>query len=1008
MKTWFLSRGVATLIVVLGGVTPLAAASSYQLVSARDMGRVPPAGGGGDSCSPVCSPDFRFVLFASTAHNLVRATNGLPIPAPVPDFFNVYLRDRSNATTVLVSVNLTGVSGGNGDSLPAGISADGRYALFESSADDLVPWDTNAVADVFVRDLASGTTRLVSGSRYGPPGAPGNGASRSAVLTPDGRYAAFVSAASNLVAGDSNRIADVFVRDLEAGVTMLVSAGAITTNFTRWDSSSEAPEITPDGRFVAFSSTATNLVPGVRTAGEVYVRDLVAGTTGCASVYARIALASVTGQTNGLSFNHTLSADGRFVAYETCPSPLPAGTASGIVLRYDQQTGWTDVVHTNATAPRTTMEESRSLALTPDGRVLAFVANANGVSDTNTCILVWDADSSTIALASSDASNAVPAYSICDWPSLDSSGRYVAFLSDAAGLVTNSLAGGSHLYLRDLQAGTTRLVDADANGIGAAMSCPSAPRLSADARQIAFECPDGLLVPNDRNGCSDVIVRDIIAETNELISVRDQALAGQTANGPSVFAATPLSADGRYVAFSSEATDLVGADTNGWQDVFVRDLATGSNILVSTSTDGLQANGISTEASLSGDGRGVAFTSSATNLVANDSNRAKDVFVRDLETGVTSLVSRRSNGGGPGNKASYSPVISADRGCVMFLSLATDLAIGTGSSENLFVRDLSADTNFALTAGGVVAAAMTPSGRFVAFVGRAFGIPGSSSLYVWDFQTRARVYTNTTVGITNIGLSPDGNRLAYATANQLWGVDRSAGVPWLISTLPSGSRPSPRFSADGLWLSYGKIVGSNNQVFLYDLSARTEHLASHASDSATPAQGRSDSADTSPDGRFLTYRSQASNLVADDTNGFADIFLYDRLTDANTLLSARWTGNGAADRHSFAPVFSADGQTLLFQTWASDMVPNDANRSGDVLSYVLLTAMILPPPASGEGPLISWPWVPGNNYRVQFKASLSDPEWQELPGTIWTSGVKAHLQDSAPAGTRRFYRVLAY
>ena len=252
------------------------AATPFQLVSGRDSGQAPPAGGSGDSCLPLLSPDGRFVLFASTANNLILASNGLPIPALTPARLNVYLRDRSNATTVLASVNLTGTGGGNGDSFPAGVSLDGRYAIFESSATDLVTGDTNAATDIFVRDFVSGTTRPVSVSTNGFPG---NGASRSAVMTPDGRYVAFVSAATNLVTTDTNGISDVFVRDLQTGVTTLVSAGATSTNFTNFLSSSEAPDITPDGRFVAFFSTATNLVPGVVTTGDLYIRDLLNSTT---------------------------------------------------------------------------------------------------------------------------------------------------------------------------------------------------------------------------------------------------------------------------------------------------------------------------------------------------------------------------------------------------------------------------------------------------------------------------------------------------------------------------------------------------------------------------------------------------------------------------------------------------------------------------------------------------------------------------------------------------------
>src|SRR6266446_2919214 len=227
-----------------------ASAAPFQLVSARDSGQAPPAGGSGDSWGPVLSPDGRFVLFASAANNLVTTSNGNPLPVLVGPRLNVFLRDRTAGTTTLVSANLTGAGGGNGDSIPTGISTSGRYACFESSASDLVSGDTNGVTDVFVRDLASNTTALVSVSISGGAG---NGVCRGSTMTPDGRYVAFVSAATNLVAGDTNGIPDVFIRDLQAGLTTLVSVGAKSTNSLA-TSSSEAPDISADGRYVAFYS----------------------------------------------------------------------------------------------------------------------------------------------------------------------------------------------------------------------------------------------------------------------------------------------------------------------------------------------------------------------------------------------------------------------------------------------------------------------------------------------------------------------------------------------------------------------------------------------------------------------------------------------------------------------------------------------------------------------------------------------------------------------------------
>jgi Tol biopolymer transport system component len=249
-------------------------AGPFQLVSALDRAQAPPSGGSGDSWQPIISLDGRYVLFASMANNLVVISNN-PLPVLTTPGRNIFLRDRVNGTTKLVSMNLAGTGGGNGDSIPTGISTNGRYALFESTASDLVAGDTNNASDVFIRDVVSGVTVLVSASTNGGIA---NGPSRSSVLTPNGSNVVFVSAASNLVPGDSNGIPDVFVRDWQAGVTTLASAGAMATNSALLLGSSESPDITPDGRYVAFLSTATNLVAGGNaTGGDIYERVLKMG-----------------------------------------------------------------------------------------------------------------------------------------------------------------------------------------------------------------------------------------------------------------------------------------------------------------------------------------------------------------------------------------------------------------------------------------------------------------------------------------------------------------------------------------------------------------------------------------------------------------------------------------------------------------------------------------------------------------------------------------------------------
>jgi Tol biopolymer transport system component len=1021
MKTSFTRRLVVVVVLLLltiGDVGFAADAQSLQLVPTPDASQGASAAGNGDSSVPIVSPDGRYVLFASTANNLFADAATNPIPSQFPAHLNVFLRDRLNGTTALVSWNRSGTGGGNGDSVPAGISTNGRYALFESSASDLLAGDTNNTSDVFMRDLANGTTLLVSVSTNNGVG---KGASRNPVMTPDGRYVAFVSTANNLAPGDSNSIADVFVRDMQTKVTTLASVGAKAGAPGATVYSSELPLITPDGRYVAFFSTATSLVPGAGSKGEIFVRDLVGSATTWASSGALNALKSAMTATAASSFNHVISGDGQFVAYEATPNPQSGLTAAGVLLRYNMQTGLTDIISTNANVQRADLRDINSLDMTPDGRFIAFVANTNGITGTTTCIEVWDAQTGTAVLASADLNGNVPTNSLSDWPAIDATGRNVAFMTSGASLVTNTLTSPYNLYVRDLMLSATTLVNADSNGIGSVVSPATTPRLSADGKIVAFESLDGSLVPGDRNHDLDVFVCDLENGGTELVSIIDPRLPSLTPSGHS--ALSSASADGRYVVFTSAADDLVTGDTNGVPDVFVTDRLASTNVLVSVGTNGVAADGASSEPTISTDGRYVAFTSTADNLIAGDVNKARDVFIRDLQAGTTALASANMLSGAPGNGASHAPVLSADGKRLIFISSATTLAPGTFTSatQNLFYRDLNSGTNRALTTGGVSALAMTRDGRFVVFAGVLGGT--TSKLYLWDQQSVSLVYTNATSGIVNLAISPDGSRIVYAAPlSGLVALDRAANTNLLLASSVPAHHAGLRFSSNGRYLAYATsasvIPADTNfvsDVYLYDFQSASNALIS-LSYTGAAANGPSDSPDISADGRFIAYRSLANNLVPGDTNGTADIFLYDRIGDTTTLLSPSWLGQRSGDNISLAPLFSVDGQTIFLQSWSSDLVPHDLNSTSDIFAYnifssspiPIFSASIVPDVGTRQTYWISWPVLIGRSYRVQFKSSLSDAAWQELNGNVSIIGSQGLLRDFVPGSEQRFYRVVCF
>ena len=1020
MKAGFPQWSILFLTILAAHLGFQASASPIQLVSSRNASLTPTKGGNGDSGPAIISSDGRYVLFSSAANNLALTVSSNPIPVLIPARINVYLRDRTNGTTTLVSVNLAGTGGGNGDSFATGISSNGQYAVFESSATDLVSGDTNNATDVFVRDVINGTNILVS---VNTNGGFGNGSSGSAVLTPDGRYVAFVSSASNLVPGDSNGIQDIFVRDLQSGTTTIASPGARSVGVTA-GSASAAPVITPDGRFVAFYSSATNLVPGKTNIGDIYVRNLIAGTTTWASSGARAQLNAVFGTSNGVCFCPKISADGLLVAFEV--SAAAYAKTAGVVLRYNLASHQTDVVNTNANAPIGAYEDSRTIDLSPDGRFVASVANTD-TSGVNIVVYLWDAQTGTNRLVSADVNSAAPVSGSSYAPLVEPSGRYVAFLSDSTNLTTNILVGYCHLYCRDTQAGTTVLLDADTNGVGVGVNPEDYPSWSQDARFLAFECANA----GDRNHYQDIFVSDLQSNATELVSIQHPSISSLTPDGPSIFStAIPLSFDGQYVAFASEADNLVANDTNGLRDVFVRDLSLGTNILVSADTNGLPAAGFSSEASISSDGRYVVFSSSAANLVPGDTNNLVDVFESDLQNGTTTLVSVNLTGVGPGNASSYSPLVSSDGRFVMFRSQAQNLtsgSFGTGI-ENLFLRDLQSGTNYALTSASsaiaVSSAAMTPDGHYVVFIGK---IAGSSSLYlyVWDSHLATLVYTNTTAGLIQVAISPDGQRLAYSTSSGFFLADR--GNPANNATIGTGSSVSFstqwgwNFNTDGSLLVFetsatlaAMDTNGVKDVYLYDVLVKTNFLISQNLNGTGAGDGASDSPVISPDSRFVAYRSAADNLVPGDSNSVPDVFIYDRIGGATMLLTASQSGNRSGNNRSLIPLFSGDGQTLVFQSAASDLVTNDWNRASDLFAFNLYAAGMIPTfyvqlgAASGQNPTLVWPVLAGKTYHVQFKNNLADPAWQTLPGSVTILGSTGYFTDATPVTGQRFYQIVGF
>jgi Tol biopolymer transport system component len=419
----------------------------------------------------------------------------------------------------------------NGPSGSPALAADGAFAAFDSAASNLVADDPNgATRDVFTRDLGSGATTLVSKG--------GNGPSFEPSVAADSHAVAFSSDASNLVPGDTNGKRDVFVRDTSG----LLERVSVTATGGEADGDSSQPDISADGRYVVFSSTATNLVPGdTDGVADVYVRDRATHST------LRISVGRAKQQPDGDSLKPAISADGKTVSFTSAADNLVDGDHNQL----------NDVFVRNLAGHRT-----ERVTVADDGRE------------------------------------------------------------------QNASVNPSFTQVSDL---------------------------SADGKTVVFDSDATNLVPGDTNDDTDVFVRDLVHDKTTLASLNS---AGEEGDNDSFFPS--ISGDGRFVAFESFASNLAAGDAPR-EDIFERDLDNGTTTVVNVPNGGGQrdpevAQQLLQRPAIDGGGGTVGFVSGADNLVAGDSNGAEDVFIRRPQSATSALQASKAKVSG----ARATVTVSAD------------------------------------------------------------------------------------------------------------------------------------------------------------------------------------------------------------------------------------------------------------------------------------------------------------------------------------------------------------
>lgn len=769
------------------------------------------------------SADGRLVAFNSFAGNLSAITDTNNIQ-------DVYLRDRLTGVTELISISSQGTAPGFASRLE-GMSGDGRYVTFTSGARDILgdPDPFPQPTQLYLRDRQTGTTTLLVRA---PNGDLPNNTTYGGDISADGRWVTFGSYATNLYYAANGHLGQVYLLDRTTNELTLVSRrfdGGAAGN--AWSLRSR---IAAGGGAVVFYSNASDLLPGGNTPhGQVYHYDRLTGLLTAASLNA-------AGVGNAMDSDPAISADGEWVLFSSGVSLVPADFNAQLdVYRWNRTTRELTVIPINAGGTQGNAA-SYDPKVSWDGAVIGFLSGAEN-------LVPWDRNGAVdafIQVAAGSLPPPLPPLPTATFtPSVTSTPRI------------NPAANELFLPLSRRTAainGGVQLVNIT-NGANGSSAHPSA---SADGSIVAFESFADNLVAGDTNNSSDIFVW--YRDENRF---RRVSVANDGAQGDGWSFAPHISADGRYVVFASDADNLVPNDLNLIQDVFRYDLQTATIELVSAGLGGVPANGVSLHTALSADGNIIAFTSSAGNL-ANPGTCCQGLYVRNMRTGVTTVVSDSAptttmTMSADGSRLFYQKIVILPDNCQ-----ATSLWEARAPNWNGVPLYSTGESNGEFTV--YTMPTMSLDGRAVGFLrqernqrreGLYIQRPNQPLTPLWEYQDVPEIEPSERnpdcfygqILLPLISLSADGQ----AAAVELQDLN-SAGH-------------TPRLDYDSNQVS---------DIYLYraDVNGLLRVSVPNVTNQNIQANSRSYQPHLTADSRMLYFVSDASNLTGGDLNGHADVF----------------------------------------------------------------------------------------------------------------------------------------
>ena len=902
----------------------------------------------GDSTSASISADGNFVIFSSTGSNLTADLK----TGSANDLFRW---NRNTGAIDLISKVTAGT--GNGNTVNAVISGNGSTIAFISTATNLTGAivDDNNAADIFLWTVGTGQVTLID-KNNGTIGERGVGDNLD--ISNNGRFVAFNSR-SQMNGLDNNSFNDIYVYDGTAQTLDLVSTDGSGTN-------SATTSVSPSVRYdettkilrVLFSSEDRLTANDASFSEDIYLAEKNFTNPNNLD-YAPLRLISRTaGTTNGdnSSSGAVFSGDGRYVAFTSKATNLVAGDTNGVqdVFLYDlnalDPSTAIQLISRNSTGGALGDGDSRNISINDDGSIVAFTSIAknlvNGViaNDVNAQgedVFAYDRNANTLTLVTRKA-GAITSATLPNGgtfggrslsrPVVAGASKTIVYANDAIDLVLRDSNEKNDIFAFDLTTSAntllTKVQSNQTSGTGVGNSTlQSAGSVSRDGRYAVFTSVVNSLVANDGNAAADIFIRDTTLPITDpgALKLVSRTVAGASGNQAS---SQPfISANGKYVVFTSVASDLVAADTNTQQDVFLYDVTAGTVSLVSKTTT-VQGDGASSNASVAVDASGevyVSFLSRSGNFGASGTG-INNVFVWKKSTGTIALISK-STGAAGGNLDSSTPIISADGKYVAFTSNSTNLTTtnftgaDTNNAADVFIYDITSAT---LKLVSQNAGAIGNSASFNPVISDTNGIVA--------FESRA----------SNLTAIADSNAVSDifrydGTSNSLISVNaagNAAGDKLSTGASISADGNTVAFTSEATNLSDTTDTNAKSDVFVRTLgTAPKTTLISRSRLSNTASNGQSDSATLSADGQLVAFISTSTDLSTQDTSPTKDVFTSSITTPIAKLISTSTSGNSNGDSSVIG--LSRDGGVVVFESNASNLIASDDNNASDIFAVII-------------------------------------------------------------------------